>query len=64
MKNVGLFFIVVGAAGLVYNLMGYSHRLLAVFGEYQRHAAGASIAIGVVLFLIGMKGGKKKDEKK
>lgn len=63
MKNAGIFLVIVGAAGLIYTMMGHSHRLLAVFGEYQKVAAGAAIGIGVVLFALGRKGAKKEEKK-
>lgn len=63
MRGVGIMLLLIGAGSFVLPRMGIQFKLISLFGAYQTHAAIGFLAVGAVLLLLGLKGGKKPDKK-
>jgi hypothetical protein len=63
MKTVGFFLIAAGASSYILHAMDQQSRIMGFFGEYEKYAAPAAIAVGVILLILGLRK-KKKDDKK
>lgn len=62
MRTAGFFLALLGATSFLFPLIGRTSMIMSVFGEHEKVAAVASIAVGAVLFLLSFR--KKKEEKK
>ena len=61
-RNIGFVLLLLGASSFVFPMFGWRSRIMSSFGEHERIAAIASIAVGAVLFALSFR--KKKEEKK
>ena len=62
LRNVGFLLLLLGASSFLFPLIGLNSRIMVLFGEHQKVAAIAFIAVGAVLF--GLSFRKSKEEKK
>ena len=61
MRTAGFALLLLGATSFLFPLIGRQSMIMSQFGEYEKPAAIASLAIGAVLF--GLSFRKKKDKK-
>jgi hypothetical protein len=65
MLKLGVLLVVIGASAYVLPMIGLRDRITALFPpNLQPYVGGGIIAVGAVLCLLGLKKGKKKDDKK
>ena len=65
MLKVGVLMVVIGASAYVLPMIGRQNIIIGLFpANVQPYVGGGIIAVGAVLCLLGLKKGKKKDEKK
>ncbi|HLF94594.1 MAG TPA: hypothetical protein VJB14_14110 [Planctomycetota bacterium] len=62
MKFAGIFLVIAGASSFIFHAMNMQSKIMGVFGEHEKMAAGIAIGLGAVLFVLGLR--KKKPEKK
>ena len=62
MRTAGFFLMLLGATSFIFPLFNWQSMIMKQFGEHERTAAIASIAVGAVLF--GLSFRKKKEAKK
>jgi hypothetical protein len=62
LRNVGFVLVLLGASTFVLPLIKMSSRIMRLFGEHERVAAIACLAVGAVLF--GLSFRKQKEEEK
>jgi hypothetical protein len=64
LRNIGVVLLLLGASSFIWPLISDGRRrgIMAFFGEHERTAAIASIAVGAVVF--GLSFRKKKGEEK
>jgi hypothetical protein len=64
LRNIGFILLLLGASSFIWPMIqeGRRSKIMSVFGEHERIAAGASLAVGAVLF--GLSFRKKKEEEK
>jgi hypothetical protein len=62
LRNIGFLLLLLGGSSFVFPLIGFNSRIMLLFGEHQKIAAIAFLAVGAVLF--GLSFRKKKEEKK
>ena len=62
MKTAGIFLVLAGASSFVFHAMNMQSKIMGIFGEHEKIAAGVALGIGAVLLVLGMR--KKKPEKK
>ena len=62
MRTAGFFLALLGASSFLFPLFDRKSMIMSVFGEHEKVAAIASLAVGAVLFLLSFR--KKKEEKK
>ena len=63
MKTIGFFLIAAGASSYILHAMHKQSLIMGVFGEHEKFAAPAAIALGVIVMLLSLRK-KKKDDKK
>ena len=61
-RNVGFVLLLLGASSFIFPMLNLRSRIMAAFGEHERIAAIASLAVGAVLFALSFR--KKKEEEK
>ena len=61
-RNIGFLLLLLGASSFLFPLLNMRSRIMSAFGEHEKIAAIASLAVGAVLF--GLSFRKKKEEKK
>jgi hypothetical protein len=62
LRNVGFVLLLLGASSFVFPMLGWRSRIMSMFGEHERTAAIASLAVGAACF--GLSFRKKKEEPK
>lgn len=62
LRNVGFLLLLLGASSFLFPLIGLNSRIMVLFGEHQKVASIAFLAVGAVLF--GLSFRKTKEEKK
>lgn len=63
MRTGGFTLLLLGATSFLFPLMGRRSMIMSVFGEYEKPAAIAALAVGAVLFGVSFLK-RKTDEKK
>ena len=63
LRNIGFLLLLLGGSSFIFPLCHWRSRIMSVFGEHERIAAGASLAVGAVLFGLSFRK-KKEGEKK
>jgi hypothetical protein len=63
MRTGGFTLLLLGATSFLFPMIGRRSMIMSVFGEYEKPAAIAALAVGAVLFGLSFLK-KKKDEKK
>ena len=61
-RNIGFVLVLLGASSFVFPMFGWRSKIMSTFGEHERIAAIASLAVGGVLFALSFR--KPKEEKK
>ena len=61
-RNIGFILLLLGGSSFLFPMFGWRSRIMSTFGEHERIAAIASLAVGAVLF--GLSFRKKKDDEK
>ena len=61
-RNIGFFLLLLGGSSFIFPLFEWRSKIMSVFGEHERIAAIAALAVGAVLF--GLSFRKKKEEEK
>ena len=65
MLKLGVLLVLIGASTYVLPMINMQNRLVALFpANVQPYVGGGVIAVGAILCVLGLKKGKKKDEKK
>jgi len=64
MRTGGFTLLLLGATSFLFPMIGRRSMIMSVFGDYEKPAAIASLAVGAVLFGLSFFVGKKKEEKK
>ena len=64
LRNIGFLLLLLGGSSFLFPLLGWRSRIMSTFGEHEKIAAIASLAVGVILFGLSFRGGKKKEEEK
>jgi len=64
LRNIGFILLLLGASSFIWPLIqeGRRSKIMSVFGEHEKIAATACLAVGAVLF--GLSFRKKKEEEK
>ena len=62
LRNIGFLLLLLGGSSFIFPMMGLRSRIMSAFGEQERIAAIAALAVGGVLFALSFR--KKKEEKK
>jgi hypothetical protein len=62
LRNVGFLLLLLGASSFLFPLIGMNSRIMVLFGEHQKIAAIAFLAVGGALF--GLSFVRKKEEAK
>jgi len=62
LRNIGFLLLLLGGSSFLFPMMGLRSRIMSAFGENERVAAIAALAVGAVLFALSFR--KKKEEKK
>jgi hypothetical protein len=62
LRNIGFLLVLLGASSFLFPLIGLNSRIMVLFGEHQKVASIAFLAVGAVLF--GLSFRKPKEEKK
>jgi hypothetical protein len=62
LRNIGFLLLLLGASSFIFPMLNLRSRIMSAFGEHERIAAIASLALGAILF--GLSFRKKKEEKK
>jgi hypothetical protein len=62
LRNIGFLLLLLGASSFLFPLIGLNSRIMLLFGEHQKIAAIAFLAVGAILF--GLSFRKKKEEEK
>jgi hypothetical protein len=63
LRNIGFLLLLLGGSSFLFPMFGWRSRIMSTFGEHERIAAIASLAVGAVLFGVSFLK-KKGDEKK
>jgi hypothetical protein len=61
-RNIGFLLLLLGGSSFIFPMLGLRSRIMSAFGEHERIAAIAALAVGGVLFALSFR--KKKEEKK
>ncbi len=62
MKTTGIFLVLAGASSFIFHAMSMQSKIMGIFGEHEKIAAGVALGVGAVLLVLGLR--KKKQEKK
>lgn len=62
LRNLGFVLLLLGGSSFVFPMFGWRSRIMSTFGEHERIAAIAALAVGAVLFGLSLR--KKKSEEK
>jgi hypothetical protein len=62
LRNIGFLLLLLGGSSFIFPMMGLRSRIMSAFGENERIAAIAALAVGAILFALSFR--KKKEEKK
>ncbi|HZE97800.1 MAG TPA: hypothetical protein VE981_12295 [Planctomycetota bacterium] len=62
MRTAGFTLLLLGATSFIFPMIGRRSMIMGVFGEHERIAAIASLAVGALVFALSFR--KKKEEKK
>lgn len=62
LRNFGFLLLLLGGSSFLFPMFGWRSRIMSAFGEHERVAAIASLAVGAILF--GLSFRKKKDDEK
>lgn len=62
MRTAGIFLVLAGASSFIFHAMNMQSKIMGVFGEHEKIAAGIAIGVGAVVLVLGLR--KKKPEKK
>ncbi len=61
MKTAGIFLVLAGASSFIFHAMNMQSKIMGIFGEHEKIAAGVALGLGAVLLVLGL---RKKKEKK
>lgn len=64
LRNIGFLLLLLGASSFLFPLFGWRSRIMSTFGEHERIAAIASLAVGAILFGLSFRKTKGEEEKK
>ena len=64
MRTAGFLLALLGATSFLFPLFERKSMIMSVFGEHEKVAAIASMALGAALFLLSFRKKKKQEEKK
>ncbi len=59
LRNVGFLLLLLGASSFVFPLLNLRSRIMSAFGEHERIAAIACLAVGAILFGLSFRGSKE-----
>jgi len=65
-RNLGFILLLLGGSSFLFPLFGWRSRIMSAFGEQERIAAIAALAVGAVLFALSFRKpkGQPEEEKK
>ena len=64
LRNIGFLLLLLGGSSFLFPMFGWRSRIMSAFGEHERIAAIASLALGAILFGLSFRKTKGEEEKK
>ena len=63
LRNIGFLLLLLGASTFVFPLFNMTSRIMRLFGDQEKIAAIAALAVGAVLFGLSFRGTKGEEKK-